>query len=147
VAGIDDILPRINSATAGPLGSALTFVPGTDAADIAATIETIQARLAFDELQSIRDTSPTGGALGQVAVKELDLLKSGVANLKQTQSPAQLAENLSKIRNHYARWKAAESGVDPDSLPDLRKKTTASQIGSAARQIGRFVVKMAGESK
>ena len=146
---IDKILPKVNAATAGPLGAGLAYVPfvGQRAVDLAATIETIQSRLAFDELQSIRDTSPTGGALGQVAVKELDLLKASVANLKQTQSPAQLAENLSKVRDHYARWKAAESGVNPDIVAPSREQTTGSQIGAAARQIGRFMVRMAGESK
>lgn len=144
---IRKILPNVDGSTAGPVGAALSLVPGTDAADIAATVETIQARLAFDELQAIRDASQTGGALGQVAVKELDLLKAGVSNLRQTQSPKQFAENLRKIYYHYGRWKAAEEGVDPDTIPDPMDKSTASQIGGAARKIGRFMVRMAGESQ
>ena len=55
-------------------------------------------------LQQMRDNSPTGGALGAVAVQELTALQSTVASLDQLQSPSQLGKALEKIEGHYTRW-------------------------------------------
>ena len=89
--------------TAGP-GSALSRVPGTDARDLSAKLETVKANLGFDRLQQMRDMSPTGGALGAVAVQELIALQSTVASLDQGQSPSQLKKSLAKIETHYNNW-------------------------------------------
>ena len=98
---------QIGSLTAGALGSPLSLIPGTSARDLAANLETIKANLGFDRLQQMRDASPTGGALGQVAVQELVALQSTVASLDNAQSPSQLRANLKKIQGHYQRWRDA----------------------------------------
>lgn len=69
--------------------------------DIAANLETIDANTAFSELQKMRDNSPTGGALGQVTEKELDLLRSSVANLDPNQGHAQFLSNLGAAKKSY----------------------------------------------
>jgi hypothetical protein len=84
----------------------------------------------------MRDASPTGGALGQVAVQELVALQSTVASLDAAQSPKQLREALDKIERHYTKWRETvrKSGgqgqentgtqgnvVDFNSLPTGRK--------------------------
>ncbi len=48
--------------------------------------------------------SPTGGALGAVAVQELIALQSTVASLDQAQSPTELRKSLEKIEGHYNKW-------------------------------------------
>lgn len=98
---IDEVLPRVGAATAG-FGSLLGAIPGTPAADLAANIDTILANVGFEELQAMRDNSPTGGALGQVAVRELELLQATRANISNSQSPAQLKRNLIKLRDQVA---------------------------------------------
>lgn len=94
---ISDVLPRVNYATAG-FASLADFIPGTPQADLKAEIDTIIANLGFEELQQMRNNSPTGGALGQVAVRELELLQSAAANVKNSQSPSQLKKNLADLR-------------------------------------------------
>lgn len=113
IAAVDDALGKVGSITgplgeysgeAGFVGGMMSRVPGTQAYDVARQVETIKANLGFEELQRMRDNSPTGGALGQVAVQELVYLQATVANLDTGQSPAQLRANLRKIRQHYNNW-------------------------------------------
>lgn len=94
---IDRALGMVDVWSAGP-GAMLKGVPMTRSLDLAAQLETIKANLGFDELQAMRDNSPTGGALGQVAVQELEALRSTLASLRQDQSPAQLKAGLSRIK-------------------------------------------------
>lgn len=95
---IDKAIQNTNAFTAGFFGPAFSAVPGTPAADLQATIQTIQANIGFDELQAMRDASPTGGALGQISEREIAFLQSLIANLENSQSPEQLRENLEIIR-------------------------------------------------
>ena len=113
VAQADSVLKEIGDAksmvgwnTAG-VGGALSVLPATDARDLAAKLTTIKANLGFDRLQQMRDQSPTGGALGQVAVQELASLQATVASLDQMQSPKQLGSALDKIEKHYTNWRNA----------------------------------------
>lgn len=87
---------QIGFWTTGPLAG-LSAIGGTPAADLAATLDTIEANLSFRALAEMRANSPTGGALGSITERELQLLGSTVANLRQSQSPTQLRENLSII--------------------------------------------------
>lgn len=83
-----------STGIAAQLTSGIGYTP---AANLESTLETVKANLGFDELQEMRDNSPTGGALGQVAVQEIQYLQSVLASLKQKQTPGQLRENLDKI--------------------------------------------------
>lgn len=94
------------------LGGSLTGrIAGTDTNNLAKQIDTIKSNLGFDKLAEMRASSPTGGALGAVTERELDLLQSVVASLDQSQTDEQLRENLDKVERHYrntlARMKAA----------------------------------------
>ena len=100
---IDEILPNINSMTAGAVGTALGMIPGTDAKDLKSNIKTLQARSAVDKLQEVRQASPTGGAFGNVSDKDMELLQTIVANLENSQSPEQLAKNLNEFKTEYGK--------------------------------------------
>jgi hypothetical protein len=112
---VDSAIGKVGRLTAGMGGSVLERVPGSTARDLQSELETIKANLGFDRIQQMREQSPTGGALGSVAVQELTALQSTVASLDNRQSPAQLKKSLEKIRGHYQRWNnavtAAKSGV------------------------------------
>lgn len=108
------------------IGSVLAGVPGTDARDLQARLETIKANLGFDRLQQMRDMSPTGGALGSVAVQELMALQATVSSLDQAQSPAQLRQSLSRIEKHYSNWKDVVNGKMP------KEAAKPGQIGSGS---------------
>ena len=80
------------------------FIGGTPAKNLKTKVDTIAANLSFDTLQAMRDASPTGGALGQVSEREIELLGATVASLDIAQSPAQLRKSLSDIKTHYTNW-------------------------------------------
>lgn len=86
----------------GVVGKVLGIVPGTTAYALTEdSIKTLKARIGFDELNKMRQESPTGGALGQVAVKELDFLQSSLASLEPGLGGPKLIENLKAIDEHY----------------------------------------------
>lgn len=115
---ITDVLDAKNlvtGMTTGIVGKGQSFIPGTDAYTLKERISTIKANLGFDRLQQMRDASPTGGALGQVAVQELQALQSSVASLDVGLPKAELDKNLGKIQDHYAKWlKALGREVPPE---------------------------------
>lgn len=98
---ITQALPNINVWTAGYAGQPLSRIGGSQAANLRASLDTIEANIAFDRLQQMRESSPTGGALGSVSERELTLLGSALTSLKQSQSPAQLKSNLEFLARQY----------------------------------------------
>ena len=120
---------KVSGFTAGA-GALLSFVPLTEAKDLSKRLTTIKANLGFDRLQQMRDASPTGGALGQVAVQELIALQSTIASLDQDQSPTQLKEALDKIEFHYSNWRdtVRKSGkaTPTSATPEAGKQGTAA---------------------
>ena len=90
---------NIGLTTTGATGALFGMIPGTGAYDQKATIETLQADAAFSTLQRMRDASKTGGALGNVSERELDLLMGAVGNLKIGQSEEQFRNNLAEYVN------------------------------------------------
>lgn len=109
IASIDRALGTMGGGvtTTGLAGAVLGNIPGTSAYDLRATIDTVKANFGFQELQAMREASPTGGALGQVAVQELSMLQATVANLDANQSPEQLRASLTRARHHYSAWRDA----------------------------------------
>lgn len=87
-------------------GSLLSALPESRARDFQATIDTIRANLGFEELQQMRDSSPTGGALGQVTEREIAFLQAIQGNLDTAQSPEQLESVLRQIRDRRAEFRA-----------------------------------------
>ena len=100
---INDLQKMTDWTTAGPVAFFLKRVWGTDARVFSEMKETILANVGFDRLQEMRDSSKTGGALGNVSERELDALQKSIASLEQSQSPSALRKNLAIVRNHYTR--------------------------------------------
>ncbi|MDO8703312.1 MAG: hypothetical protein Q7J84_00050, partial [Sulfuricaulis sp.] len=84
------------AGTAG-LRGAIPNVPGTQAADAAALLNTLKSQVAFGVLQDMRNNSKTGGALGNVSDAEGRRLEANLAALEKSQSVEQLKESLKKI--------------------------------------------------
>lgn len=101
----------VSGTTSGLVGKGSSFVPGTDAYNLNQRLLTIKANLGFDRLQQMRDASPTGGALGQVAVQELQALQATVGSLELGQTRQELQKNLDKIELHYNNWLNAVGGT------------------------------------
>lgn len=107
IAKVDQALEKVGMNSAGMGGSLMAKIPGTEATNLRTDLDTIKANLGFAELQAMRQASPTGGALGAIAVQELVALQSTVASLDQAQTPAQLKARLGEVRKHYGNWKKA----------------------------------------
>lgn len=94
---LGDARRMVGQWTTGIPGAVLQNVPGTAAKDLKERIKTVVANAGFEELQTMRANSPTGGALGQVAVQELEMLQKTVTSLEQAQSPEQVAKALDEM--------------------------------------------------
>lgn len=96
-----ETIERIPNATTGPGGAVLQNVPGTGAYNVANLVQTVRANAGFDRLQAMRDSSPTGGALGAINKTEMDLLQAAIGNLSLAQDSEQLVYNLKRVKNIY----------------------------------------------
>ncbi len=98
---IGDALTRIDEDfTATGLPGVLTAgLPGTPGFILANSLEAIRANLGFQQLQEIREASPTGGALGPVSDAENRLLQSTLGSLHVGLGEEELARNLQRIAN------------------------------------------------
>lgn len=63
--------------------------------------ETILANIGFDKLQAIKESSPTGGALGAVSDRELSNLQAVMGNLNMSQGEEQILKNIDRINVIY----------------------------------------------
>lgn len=131
VEDIDRVLKGVDSAVLPAVGvgaSTLSGIPGTAAHDVSKLLDGIKANIAFDKLQQMRESSPTGAALGAVSDREMALLQSVVGSLEQSQSAAQFKQNLQRLRNltmdviHGAgKWKeVAPSDTTPTAGPSTQ---------------------------
>jgi hypothetical protein len=125
---VDEAIPLVGYMSAGLAGG--LNIPGTQGRNLEEALKTVKANLGFDRLQQMRDASKTGGALGQVAVKELEALQASIASLDRGQSPDVLKRNLEDIKFYYTRWSKAVRGEDPG--PAVRPtKERAAGTGAA----------------
>lgn len=95
---------------AGPFGNMMKGVPGSQATDVSKRLEVVKANIAFDKLQAMRRSSPTGGALGNVSDKDMALLQNSLASLDQAQTPEQFIAAMKNVRTHYANVVAKIQG-------------------------------------
>lgn len=112
--------------TAGLGGYIASALPGTDAYNLKRRIDTIKSNIGFSELQKMRDESPTGGALGQVAVQELNYLQAALGNLDQAQSVAELEKNLKNIKTIIKRYETVRLNAferDYGRKPNIERLT------------------------
>jgi len=80
-----------------PLVGGLLTVPGTDAANFKAGLDTLKSQAGFTVLQEMRNNSKTGGALGQVSDFENRLLQANLASLDTAQSESEFKAALDKL--------------------------------------------------
>lgn len=113
-----EIIRRNPESITGITGSALQYKPGSDAYQLAKYFETLKANVAFNELQAMKQESPTGSALGQVAVQELEGLQATLGSLAIGQSADALESSLLNIVS------------STDSLIDSARNSYISDYGA-----------------
>lgn len=119
----EEIIQRNPGGTTG-WGAYLAALPASEARTLQSLIETAQAIIGFDTLQSMREASPTGGALGAITERELAFLQSVQGSLDQGLSADVLLRNIQAIAASVQRWNqamqaargpgsAAQAGIPP----------------------------------
>jgi len=92
-------------------------------------IDSIKARLGFDEITKMRKDSPTGGALGQVTERELMFLQSVEAKLDTSLNSEDFLQVLQEVKNSYARL-----------LQNEQENLKLLQNGYTQKQINEFTI-------
>ena len=100
---IDRAIGLTDFTTAGVGGALLRELPMTSARTLNNAITMVKSNLGFDRLQQMREESKTGGALGAVTEKEIDLLQSTVQRLDQLTDPAELIRALEVVKEQYIK--------------------------------------------
>ncbi|MBX3603178.1 MAG: hypothetical protein KF863_21365 [Rubrivivax sp.] len=111
---VDEAAKLVGGWTTGVVGALMQKLPASERRDLMAALDTIKANLGFAELQAMREASPTGGALGQVAVQELIALQSTIASLDVSQSAESLKRSLAQVRKHYDRYRELEQRIEAE---------------------------------
>lgn len=131
--------PAYIDALTGMTAPAMKNVPGTDAYTANQLVNNLLGRAFVNELSQMRQASPTGGAVGNVAVAEMDSLSkiqsSLTVGMKKDEFIKQLKQyiNVSNraiktIPNEYARTYGYSGEFD-----DLLKGTVVEQNAPAAQ--------------
>jgi len=134
IRNVEQAIGLVSPTTTGAIGEARKNIPGVvggEARTLRNQIKVIQANLGFDELTAMRAASKTGGALGQVSERELDLLVSAKQALDQGGDDEVLRDNLLKVIEHYNNYKReieimkdamrGQAGVTTELLTDEPK--------------------------
>jgi hypothetical protein len=119
LAEVDKAIGLTGGGETGVVGAVMGVVPGTRALNLRRTIETIKANVGFNYLQQMRELSPTGGALGSLAVQEMQSLQSVLGNLDPNMGERELESVLNQVK----------SIVEQGQI--LRERLYNEQFGSA----------------
>lgn len=133
---IDHALQIAQSVPATGPFSILNAVPGTPQYDLKATLDTIKANIGFDQLQQMRDSSPTGGALGQVSEQENRLLQAVLGSLDQAQSQEQFVANLQFLKQILAQSTDARRRAFAQDFPGVGTSAGTSGGGGGGAGAG-----------
>lgn len=96
-----DILRSSPDSSAGIGGKLNRLIPSSSAVRLNAALETIRSNIGFKELNDMRQSSKTGGALGNVTVRELELLQSTMVSLDPDIGAPDLFPNLQQLKNVF----------------------------------------------
>lgn len=75
--------------------------PESQASTLVNLNNTIKANIGFDKIQNMRESSPTGGALGNVTEREIDFLQATAGALEPKGDPVVYQDNLKRLHNIY----------------------------------------------
>jgi hypothetical protein len=117
---IDEVSNDVNSWTAGLIGDVSKNIGFGPAYDLFERTKTLVSKTAFDAIQAMRAANKSGGALGNVSDKDIELLQTELTNLSAAQNPEIFKENLATLRQHMI-----------DAL-DIRKQMYKDTYGEEA---------------
>lgn len=96
-----DILENDWSSVSAAASGVAKHIPLTDAKALDGFIQSALSNVGLDTLQTMRENSPTGGALGQVPIQQQKRLEQVLGSLDISQDPAIVKENVKRVINIY----------------------------------------------
>ncbi len=117
-------LPRILGLT-----GMFPSIPGGKAASAQTMLNTLGSQLALDSLTAMRQSSPTGGAVGQVTEREYPILKARFGNLEQAQNINDFRKAAQELKNYMAELKQNIQDAYNIDYGGLQRPTTPYQPG------------------
>lgn len=102
--------PNLDNAF-GLTGLGMSLMPGTPAADVRATLDTLKNQSFVQGLQAMRAASKTGGAVGNVSDSEGKRFESLRASLSQAQSAERAREELERLDKELEETEKRLSGA------------------------------------
>jgi hypothetical protein len=131
IAKIERVLPLVRDDTVGIESTTLANLPGDigggDARKLKQAVKSLQANFGFDTLQKMRAASKSGGALGQVSERELDLLVNALQAIDLAGDPETLRENMGAVVQHYQNYKR-ELEVMKNALREQAGQADAPEV-------------------
>lgn len=107
---VDKIRQQVGWNTVGA-GSALAWLPMTDARKFASDVETLKSQLTMAAMNAAKAQSKTGATgFGALNSKELKVLQTQVADLDPKLTPAQFNEKLNTIYSHFNKLEQKVTG-------------------------------------
>jgi len=100
---VADLRKRVSVVNVG-WGSLADFIPESEAKNFAGDLKYLKANIGFREITEMRAASKTGGALGQVSDRELELLTNTLGNLDTRQDRKSFIKNLTLIEDSLKLW-------------------------------------------
>ena len=131
-----DLISANPNATSG-WGALLSVVPSTKSKDLSNLISELKANVSFSTLTNMRESSPTGGALGSVTEGELTLLGNSQSAFEQSQDSESLKEALSILKYNF---NAAINGGDYKD-PETGEVISRDDVVSAEKDGNKPVAK------
>lgn len=93
------------SGITGPIYGKLPGYLSDESANALAIYKNLQPEVAFGKLQSMREASKSGGALGQVSNQEENMLTNSIVALDRSQTTEQFKEQLTRLNANIERAK------------------------------------------
>ena len=108
------------------------IVPGTRSHGAAGALEAIRNNISIDELQRMRQSSPTGGAMGNVSDRDIALLSGALGRLEVEDNPERLVEDINFILRAHERILAA---AEQDAAAARRRMQERGSRGRYGPQV------------
>jgi len=110
-------------------------VPGTRSYEAWDALETMKNNIAVDELQRMRQSSPTGGAMGNVSDRDIALLTGALGRLEVERDPERLVEDIQNIVSTYQRivGYAQQDAESAEYRAQLRRQRSGASFGPQPR--------------
>jgi hypothetical protein len=134
-----DIVEKSGSSAAG-WGSLLKWMPESKSLDLEATLNSINAQKLINQIQALKETSPTGSTgFGSLTQSEGQQLIDRLGALRQGQAPEVLKEALVDIRRLMGKLAGRTSKDRPGQFSEAQEqiisKTMAANKGKTREQV------------